>query len=297
MRMARKLRQTIFWNFFILRYQNRRKRTQDHRLRKCLKRVRDTWRSKKLSLHLSRERHHSELTLIDYPIGYILKPRVKDFSHLSEREQLVMSMADMTGIQTVPRALIKKGNTYANIAKRINRIIKGNDVQKIAMEDFCQLDMRLTADKYKGSYERCAKIIKRYSSQASLDISELFHRFVFVFVIGNSNMHLKNFSLVESEKGYVLSKAYDLLLVNLVMPSDKEEFALTMNGKKTHIRKKDFLVFAKEFDIPIAATQKMISNMLSRKEEYIEMIKDSFLPLDEKKRFIELLSVRLRVLE
>ena len=252
---------------------------------------------KKLSLHLSSEHHHSRLTFIDYPTGYILKPQVKDFSHLPECEHLVMSMADITGIQTVPHALIKKGNTYAYITKRINRIIKESDVQKIAMEDFCQLDMRLTADKYKGSYERCAKVIKRYSSQASLDVSELFLRLVFAFATGNSDMHLKNFSLIENEKGYVLSKACDLLPVNLVMPSDNEEFALTMNGKKAHIRKKDFLVFAKEFDIPLVATQKIISSVLSRKEEYIDMIRDSFLSSDEKNRFIGLLNARLKVLE
>ena len=119
----------------------------------------------------------------------------------------------------------------------------------LAMEDFCQLDLRLTQDKYKGSYERCAKIIERYSSRKGLDITELYLRIVFSFLVGNSDMHLKNFSLIETEEGsgkYVLSPAYDLLPVNVIMPEDKEQFALAMNGKKTHIRRKDFLVFAEK---------------------------------------------------
>lgn len=68
----------------------------------------------------------------------------------------------------------------------------------LAMEDFCQLDLRLTQDKYKGSYERCAKVIERYSSRVGFDMTELFMRLVFSFVTGNSDMHLKNFSLIET---------------------------------------------------------------------------------------------------
>jgi len=104
--------------------------------------------------------------------------------------------------------------------------------------------MRLTQDKYKGSYERCSKIIRKYSSRTMLDMTELFIRLVFSFLVGNSDMHLKKFSLIETagDNGqYVLSPAYDLLPVNVIMPEDKEQFALTMNGKKTNIQKKDFL--------------------------------------------------------
>lgn len=110
-------------------------------------------------------------------------------------------------------------------------------------------------------------------------------------------MHLKNFSLIRSKDGYVLSKAYDLLPVNLVMPMDKEEFALSMHGKKTHIRKKDFLIFAEDCDISPITAQKIIAKIVSYKSQYLSMIQDSYLSLEEKQRFIALLISRLRVLE
>lgn len=50
-------------------------------------------------------------------------------------------------------------------------------------------------------------------------------------------MHLKNFSLIEKSPGsreYYLSKAYDLLPVNIILPEDEEETALTLNGKKVN---------------------------------------------------------------
>jgi serine/threonine-protein kinase HipA len=45
-------------------------------------------------------------------------------------------------------------------------------------------------------------------------------------------MHLKNFSLIHDSSGPYLSPAYDLVNLNLVFQQDKEEMALTLNGKK-----------------------------------------------------------------
>ena len=255
---------------------------------------------KKLSLHLSTDNHNPRLTLVNYPTGYILKPQVKEFECLPEAEQLVMTMADVTGISTVPHALIQSGDNLAYITKRIDRVFGKTDIKMLAMEDFCQLDLRVTADKYKGSYERCAKVIDRYSSQIGLDMAELFMRLVFSFVVGNSDMHLKNFSLIETgeaSNAFVLSPAYDLLPVNVIMPEDTEEFALALNGKKTHIRKKDFFVFAEECGISKTSAEKMIAKIVSLKPKYIDMCNGSFLPDHLKERFAQLIEQRCNVLK
>ena len=255
---------------------------------------------KKLSLHLHSEGKAPRLTLVNYPAGYILKPQVTEFECLPEAEQSVMSMAGATGIPTVPHALIKSGDAYAYITKRVDRIIDKNYIQMLAMEDFCQLDLRLAQDKYKGSYERCAKIIARYSSQAKLDMTELFMRLVFSFVVGNSDMHLKNFSLIETHEAsgvYILSPAYDLLPVNVVLPEDREEFALAMNGQKTQIRKKDFLIFAKECGIPENSAEKMIARILSLKSQYLEICDSSLMSQRLKERFSDLIEKRCKRLE
>ena len=57
-------------------------------------------------------------------------------------------------------------------------------------------------------------MIRRYSAISGFDISELFLRLVFCFMTGNSDMHYKNFSLIEDRPGsrhFHLSEAYDLL--------------------------------------------------------------------------------------
>lgn len=256
---------------------------------------------KKLSLQLYRERNQQpRLTLIDYPVGYILKPQVHEYENLPESEHLVMKMAEITGISTVPHALIKENNQFAYITKRIDRIIDGHDVKKLAMEDFCQLDQRLTEDKYRGSYERCAKIVEKYSSKVGLDMTELFLRVVFSFVVGNSDMHLKNFSLIETDEGsnlYILSPAYDILPVNIILPEDNEEVALSLNGKKTNLRKNDFYAFSRQCGLSKTVADRMINKVVSLKDSYIEMCNESLLPQYLKFRLIDLIDNRIRVLQ
>lgn len=255
---------------------------------------------KKLSLHLVSDSNKPRLTLVNFPTGYILKPQVAEFEALPESEHLIMTMADMSGISTVPHALIKGNNGFAYITKRVDRVLVDGKIKMLAMEDFCQLDLRLTEDKYRGSYERCAKIIKQYSSRIGIDVAEFYIRLVFCFIVGNSDMHLKNFSLIETAEGsgeYVLSPAYDLLPVNANMPADKEQFALAMNGKKTNIRKGDFLKFADICGISRLAAEKIIESLVKHTPERIVMCDNSSLPDELKDRLKKIMIERTEALK
>ena len=253
---------------------------------------------KKLSLHLSNE-DTPRLTLVNYPTGYILKPQTDEYIALPEMEYLIMQMAETSGIKTVPYALLSlpsQDNSYAYITKRIDR----TNGKMLAMEDFCQLDGRLTEDKYRGSYERCGKIISEYSDLKGLDHTELFIRIVFSFAVGNSDMHLKNFSLIETAENsnkYILSAAYDMLSTNVVIPTDKEELALTINGKKQNIRRKDFIKFAETIGIAEKTADKMIEKIVKLKNKYIAMCRESYMPDEMKKSLENLIENRIAILE
>ncbi|RGF01647.1 HipA domain-containing protein [Ruminococcus sp. AM22-14LB] len=150
------------------------------------------------------------------------------------------------------------------------------------------------------SYEQCGRIIKRYSSRPGLDLSELFTRILFSFIIGNSNMHLKNFSLIESAAGsreYSLSAAYDMLPVNIVLPEDKEEMALTLNGKKRRLKKRDFMSFASKCGIAENAAEKMLSKMCSLEDKLLCACEDSYLPEKYIEQTKQLITTRIAVLK
>lgn len=242
---------------------------------------------------------------MNYPTGYILKPQTEDYRAMPESEYLVMSMAQKAGINTVPFAMIKdfKLENFAYITKRIDRVMpvkNGEEMKMLAMEDFCQLDGKLTENKYIGSYERCGKIISKYSSQPGIDKSEFFLRLVFCYVSGNSDMHLKNFSLIENPNRpgeYSLSRRYDLLPVNVILPADTEETALTLNGKKKNLRKKDFMALAFNMKLDEKIATRLLKKIVSMKDIFLKMTEQSLIPNDMRENFKILISKRCEMLK
>ena len=255
-----------------------------------------------------RETRHRRYTLsrsqdtVDSPWGPVARKTSQGWGvrrQKPEFEDLAMRLAEIMGIRTVPHALIKMNDEYAYITKRIDREISEKETKLYAMEDFCQLSYRLTQDKYKGSYEQCGRIIKKCSATPGLDLSELFLRVVGSFVMGNSDMHLKNFSLKETEPGsrnFQLSKAYDMLPVNVIMPEDKEQLALTINGKKRNIHKKEFRILAESCGIPLNSAERMMKKVCSLKAKLSTQIEESCLSAEQKEQMEELISKRIDIL-
>ncbi|WP_242917242.1 HipA domain-containing protein [Pontibacter liquoris] len=187
----------------------------------------------KLSLELSageREGAPKRLTNVGLWGGYILKPPSKHYIELPEVEDLTMHLATIAGITVVPHSLIRlQSGNLAYITRRIDRTRKG----KLHKEDMCQHTERLAEDKYHGSYEQIAKSIRRYSTNPGLDVVNFYEQVLFSFLIGNADMHLKNFSLLlQPALGPVLAPAYDLVATALVNRADEKDMALMLNGKK-----------------------------------------------------------------
>lgn len=163
----------------------------------------------KLSLDLKKTKEaQGRLTIVGALGGqYILKPQTERFPYLPEVEDLSMHLAEVLKIETVPHSLIRfNDGELCYITRRIDRT---SDGAKIAMEDMCQLSERLTEDKYKGSHERIAKLIARHSSVSGIDLVKYWEQVLFSFVIGNADMHLKNYSLYSpDDDGFLLTPAY-----------------------------------------------------------------------------------------
>ena len=252
----------------------------------------------KLSLDIARggKDEPQRFTIVGLWGRFILKPQTDRFVNLPENEDLTMHLAEIAGIRTVPHSLIRFADgELCYITRRVDRTKKGD---KIAMEDMCQLSERLTEDKYKGSYERIAKLIKKHSSAPMLDVINLWEIVVFSWLTGNADMHLKNFSLFKPTDNYMLTPAYDLLSTSIVMPEDDEELALTLNGKKKKIKREDFekAMFDSGMD------EKSIANLFKKFEKaypkWIEMIAQSFLPEEQQGLYrgqIERMSAKLGI--
>ena len=247
----------------------------------------------KLSLNLQQHEGTRRLTIVGLWGTYIFKPQTDDFPQLPEIEDLTMHLAEIAGIKTAQHSLIRLADdSLGYLTKRMDRDAQGN---KLAMEDFCQLTERQTEYKYRSSYEQIAKAIAMYSSTPQLDLVNFYESVIFSWLTGNNDMHLKNFSLLSNKPGhYGLSPAYDLLNAAIVNPKDKEELALTLNGKKSRITLNDFKIAATKANIPEKVIDKLVTHFKKCLPTWESMIAQSFLSEDFKQSYLDLLRNRFQ---
>lgn len=228
----------------------------------------------KLSMSLDAITKENRLTVVGALGGnYIFKPPSDEYPEMPQNEHLTMRLAELMNIKTVPSSLIRlKSKELSYITKRIDRT---EDGKKIHMIDMFQITEAF--DKYKSSMEKIGRALNEYSSNTLLDKLFFFEITIFSFLTGNNDMHLKNFSMIESNFGWNLTPAYDLLNVAIVNPEDKEELALTINGKKKKFTKEQFVQFGKVLGLTTKQIDAVFGRFQKKKKEMIDLIKTSFL--------------------
>jgi serine/threonine-protein kinase HipA len=228
---------------------------------------------------------------------YILKPQTQDFPELPQNEHLCMQMGKRFGLNTAQFVLLELSDgSPAYVVKRFDRFKKGRRVEKLACEDMHQI--LGGPDKYAGSHEQIAKVIREHCRFVPLELQRLFEMTIFNFAIGNGDAHRKNFSLLTNEDGTIaLSPAYDLVSSRLVIPEEHEELALSLNGKHRRLRRADFLTFADHMGIGISYAEGRITDLLSQCDGFLQMIGNSMLTVELRDRLKDILTERLSHLE
>ena len=248
----------------------------------------------KLSMDLEHDTYGraQRLTIVGVMGRYILKPQTEQFERLPEIEDLTMHLAEIAHIPTVPHTLIRFEDGELNYITR--RIDRTNNGQKLPMEDMCQLSGRLTEQKYQASYETIAKLIDRYSSVPKLDMINFWEQVVFSWIVGNADMHLKNFSLIsEKPNKHVLSPTYDQLSTAIVMPADTDELALPLNGFQKKLLAMDFVQAMENTGLTNQMAQRILNRFVSLQEKWFTCIDDSFISDAQKAQFKELINKRI----
>ncbi len=236
--------------------------------------------------------HRNRLTIMNALQGhYILKPPNPKYEQMPENEHLTMRLAHLFKIDVVPSGMIRLASgELCYLTKRIDRDDKGF---RIHMIDFLQI-LEL-GDKYKGTMETLGKTIGELSVNTLLDKLRFFELTVFSYITGNNDMHLKNFSMWLPETGWVLSPAYDLLNVKMILPDDSEDLALLLGGKKKNFNKEYFDSFG---DV-LKLNKKQINSVYKRLKKWlpdaVRLIDISFLTEERKTAYKELINKRVMI--
>jgi serine/threonine-protein kinase HipA len=232
-----------------------------------------------------------QFEVVDHGGQYILKPQSADYPELPENEDLTMRLAAAVGIEVPVHGLVRSADqSLTYFIKRFDR----DGRRRIPQEDFAQLSGASRDTKYDSSMEQVAGVVDRFCTFPAIERVKLLERTWFSFLVGNEDMHLKNFSLVTRDGKVELSPAYDFLNTTIVLKKAREELALPLNGKKSKLTRRDLLeYFGRErLQINAAVLNEVVSRFARAVPVWRELLGRSFLSEAAKLRYAGVLGDR-----
>ena len=207
-----------------------------------------TGASGKVGLYYDRDHNDWYLPIGTAPSTHIVKQSHIRLEGIVINEQLAIRTASHMGIEVPDSFIINVGNSededvlYAT--ERFDRVLE-TEAKKISgmarpyrlhQEDFAQALGITSTQKYEikkaGYYRQMFDLLRNYSSNPIEDQRKLWNIVIFDYLIGNTDNHLKNYSLLYDErlKGIRLAPAYDILST-CVYPDSTRDMAYSIaNG-------------------------------------------------------------------
>lgn len=238
-------------------------------------------------LNISKE----EFEIVEKNGKFILKPPHHLYEEIPQNEDLTMRLAQVVGIEVPLHGMIyNRDGSLTYFIKRFDRIAKNG---KLAVEDFSQLLGFSRETKYDASIEKVISVIEKHCTFPMIEKMKLFRLVIFNFLVGNEDMHLKNYSLIRREEKVELSAAYDLVNTTIILNA-KEESALPIRGKKSRLTRLDLLeYFGKDrLGLPDLILEKEMASFKNALSLWEELIDDSFLSPKLRSSYLNLVKDR-----
>jgi len=249
----------------------------------------------KLSAKLSIK--DGEFEIVDTGGKYILKPQHHLYPEMPENEDLTMRLASEIGLDVPLHGLIwSKDHTLTYFIKRFDR--RGQN-DKVPIEDFAQLAGMSRDTKYDYSMERVVTVIDDFCTFPSIEKLTLFKLVIFNYLIGNEDMHLKNYSIITKDGKVTLSPCYDLVNSTIEYEKQDEEIALPLKGKKKQLTRNILVDYfgMERCELTARSIEKVLETISSSVPKWMELIDISFLSKEMKGRYHDLLNARLNILK
>lgn len=151
----------------------------------------------------------------------------------------------------------------ALVVKRFDRL----DGKRIHFEEFNQLLNKKSTNKYEGSYKDMADFIQVTTTCLPVEVYRLFGRVLAGFLLGNTDMHLKNFAMFHTTSGLRLTPSYDQVSAVLY---GYRTVALSIGGANDlrigDLKPKNIKKLSEEFSLSESALTMMINHLSRRKE-------------------------------
>lgn len=217
------------------------------------------------------------------PTTHIIKIANKRFEGLLENEFFCMLLSRSIFTDAVEVQMHEaEGRKYLEI-ERYDRRLVGEKIERIHQEDFCQVLGYLSQKKYQSddgpSIRQIYRALKQYSHRKAADSYKFIRLLIFNYLIGNTDAHAKNFSVVHTNRNnsVILSPAYDLVSIDIYSSKDvSHEIALLVNGKAKYsaLRRKDWLALFDQLELNSSLMMKEMEKSFARIVEKARQLAD-----------------------
>ena len=238
---------------------------------------------KKLPVYYDEE--HFSLGLGDAPSNYIIKPAIDDLDGTVENEAFCMALAQAVGLD-VPRSFIHRHGNAPGVfvVKRYDRFATAEGIKRLHQEDFCQALGIPPEFKYESeggpSLAACFNLVRNVSIRSGKDVMSLLNWVIFNYLIGNSDAHGKNISLLLLPEGPILAPFYDLLSTRIYAHYGLASgFAMKIGGicDPDSLQKKHWEQFAEEVGIKPRLVLTRVAELAKRIEDIrLQLFKGPF---------------------
>jgi serine/threonine-protein kinase HipA len=191
------------------------------------------------------------------PTTHILKPPTGHFDGHSENEHICLMLARSLGLPTAQSSVMRFKNEIAIVIERYDRQQIGNNIIRVHQEDICQARGIMPTKKYQNEGGPSAfdivELLRTYSTDREADLQTFIAAIGFNWIIGGTDAHAKNYSLLLSGRRIRLAPLYDIASI---LPYDefdlrKIKLAMKIGGeyKLTHIGLREWQKFAREMRV------------------------------------------------
>eukprot|EP01035_Chromulina_nebulosa_P025877 gene25877-33823_t len=176
-----------------------------------------------------------------FPSTHIIKPEIPTFAHSAYNEYFCLSLAREVGLKAAYISFRKIGAIPCVVVERYDRKVVTHDnqtyINRLHQEDFCQALCKLPSQKYQNeggpSLKDCFKVLNKISPVLVRDKLTFIDYVIFNFLVGNTDAHGKNFSLLYNPDSPMprLAPLYDVLCCQIYSRQHSSKMAMKIGDK------------------------------------------------------------------
>jgi len=206
----------------------------------------------------------------------ILKLSPEAFPLVVENEAWCLDLAKAARL-AVPRyeLVTDRLGVTGLLVLRFDREPSGTGWRRVAQEDACQFLWRWPADKYRVTMNEIADRVIELASAPQAAVANLVQQVAFGWIVGNGDLHAKNFSLQwrPDEELVVPTPAYDIVSSIPYRRLD-DRMALDVDGRVANIQGRFLVAFAERYRVPEALTRRRLGEMIDRVKPRIPSVEN-----------------------